>query len=318
MSVRLIMPEEYLPTYFWRCVRQGVDLDGARLDRKSVEASEWKSEGALGKIFSSVLGWTELSASELVRLHTFLPARMPTQLSTCDESVTHLFSTLRYVRYAARHDTDLMRLCEECLLEDRRTVGVAYWKRHHQIPGVHRCLKHRAPLLECIGENVVRISPRAAMISESVEVRRAPYASTKYSFVGRFAKVCDLLLANLREPLDRFVVQRAISQRAVQVLNWYPDMPNRLHHLVHGRVPKGWLSSIRGHNDSALLQEGRWIDYQLYVKGQGHHWGLALALAAMWSDPAEAVSQIFRAMENPPDRLTLRQIRARRAVVSIH
>lgn len=316
MSIRSILPEEFLPAYYWRCVRQSVDLEGARLDIKPLDAAQWKSEKALGRIFTSVLDWTQLSASDLVRLHTFLPARMPVQLANCDKSVSSLFSTRRYVGFAARHDTRVMRLCEDCLAEDRRALGIAYWKRHHQIPGVHRCLKHRSPLVECIGEDVVKLSPRGATISEAVETRRAPFASTKYPLVGRFAKVCELLLATLREPLDRFVVSNAVCKRSTQVLNWYPDTPNKLHHLVHGRVPERWIRDIRGHNRSGVLRDKRWIDLQLHVRGTGHHWGLALVLAAMWSDPNEAISDLYRALANPPDRPTLKDIRARRAVVS--
>lgn len=40
------------------------------------------------------------------------------------------------------------RMCEDCIAQDLKTFGVAYWHRTHQLPGVAACLVHGQPLLE--------------------------------------------------------------------------------------------------------------------------------------------------------------------------
>lgn len=39
-----------------------------------------------------------------------------------------------------------LRFCYQCLQDDRQQYGQGYWHRLHQVPGVHVCLRHHAPL----------------------------------------------------------------------------------------------------------------------------------------------------------------------------
>lgn len=42
----------------------------------------------------------------------------------------------------------VMRTCPRCLAEDRAAHGESYWRRAHQLQGVHFCMKHKVPLVE--------------------------------------------------------------------------------------------------------------------------------------------------------------------------
>lgn len=44
--------------------------------------------------------------------------------------------------------TQFRRYCMRCATEDLANVGVSYWRRAHNLPGVFICLKHRATLFE--------------------------------------------------------------------------------------------------------------------------------------------------------------------------
>lgn len=46
-------------------------------------------------------------------------------------------------RFGANHP---LRACSECMEDDLRQYGIAYWHRSHQYPGAVMCLKHHAPL----------------------------------------------------------------------------------------------------------------------------------------------------------------------------
>jgi hypothetical protein len=46
-----------------------------------------------------------------------------------------------------------MRLCPACVVEDRATQPVAYWRRAHQLPGVLVCFKHESPLHEPVASD---------------------------------------------------------------------------------------------------------------------------------------------------------------------
>jgi transposase len=45
-----------------------------------------------------------------------------------------------------------LKACEECIAEDTREHGTAYWRRKHQFPGAWMCLRHRCQLLVSVGK----------------------------------------------------------------------------------------------------------------------------------------------------------------------
>ena len=42
-----------------------------------------------------------------------------------------------------------VRFCAECIREDMDYWGFAYWRRIHQLPGIHACYKHGLQLASC-------------------------------------------------------------------------------------------------------------------------------------------------------------------------
>ncbi|MCM2482396.1 TnsD family transposase [Burkholderia glumae] len=65
----------------------------------------------------------------------------------CGQSVAALKDDLG-LRACAAGPQPAVKACEDCMSEDLATLGVAYWHRVHQLPGVVMCPIHSSPLVE--------------------------------------------------------------------------------------------------------------------------------------------------------------------------
>jgi hypothetical protein len=43
------------------------------------------------------------------------------------------------------------QFCKECVRSDEEKIGYSYWRRSHQIPGIHRCANHDKHPLSQVG-----------------------------------------------------------------------------------------------------------------------------------------------------------------------
>ncbi len=79
-----------------------------------------------------------LSAAELVSRHTLKPL-----LRGFVKPSRKLLGTSHHPRYSRRK---FSYFCEVCAEEDVAFHGTSYWRREHQLVGMHWCLKHGIPL----------------------------------------------------------------------------------------------------------------------------------------------------------------------------
>ncbi len=83
---------------------------------------------------------------DFVRQHSFLPLHRAVAKEHYDAD--HGEKMILNRKYGTRIlDSSLGRFCPECLEEDEKGKGVAYWHRSHQIPGIPWCQKHGSRLL---------------------------------------------------------------------------------------------------------------------------------------------------------------------------
>lgn len=93
-------------------------------------------------------------AESIIREHTILPMYLPFRTAAhADEAIRYMrgrsCENLKYrlgiltSRCGAAHP---LKVCRNCIDDDRAQFGVSYWHRSHQYPGVWVCERHRVPL----------------------------------------------------------------------------------------------------------------------------------------------------------------------------
>ncbi len=142
------------------------------------------------------------SGEEVLRRHTLFNYYANTLSdSHATEALSRLSDGPRYRGFGffrkGLRSSLLLRGCAQCLHDDRKNYGEAYWHRAHQMPGVNRCVLHGGPL-SC----------------SEVSVSRLKYPTFIAAEVARFSGTvnCDAAGAASDE-------LRAVELCAVQILN---------------------------------------------------------------------------------------------------
>ncbi|WP_447982256.1 TniQ family protein [Achromobacter kerstersii] len=87
-----------------------------------------------------------ISSESYWRAHTLQPLQFLTNFSTESATVEWAFSTTRLRVGCGYWTEEVVRYCAACVEEDKATLGFAYWRREHLVPGVDECFVHRSPL----------------------------------------------------------------------------------------------------------------------------------------------------------------------------
>lgn len=103
------------------------------------------------------------SAAQLLKAGTLYPYHRPFLTRERDQSIRKImFHTdgkglkMLMGRVANRFGANPpLRFCDICVKEDTKIFGTPYWKRHHQLPGVNCCLKHRIHLEKYISPDLI-------------------------------------------------------------------------------------------------------------------------------------------------------------------
>lgn len=147
---------------------------------------------------------------------------------------------LKYANWAGAH----ARLCPECVALDLRTVGIAFWRRSHQILGVDWCTQHLRPLMVFSGYGrPFNKNPEDAMRLARELPRRPIEAAMRSRVVSRFAELANLSLELLEKPAHAACFAYQIRRRAAaQGLRVIPGKSGPyLSDAVCDSVPRQWL-----------------------------------------------------------------------------
>lgn len=134
-------------------------------------------------------------------------------------------------RFRANHP---LKACPECMKQDLRETGWAYWRLPHQFPGVWVCTKHRQPLLQSTlkANGVGRFQWLLPRLSDMSHASQESGAISSQSAL--------LSLAEL--------VEHLVQSRASQ-----PLLPGALHEVYRTELMmRGWLTAA-GHLRTAQI-----------------------------------------------------------------
>ncbi|WP_136513199.1 TnsD family Tn7-like transposition protein [Geomonas edaphica] len=80
---------------------------------------------------------------------------------------------------------EFLRLCAKCTKIDKQILGETYWRRSHQLPGVHVCPEHGTPLVTTF----VRIQPKQTQCIEASSAAVGPVEYIEDSLLPILKKI---------------------------------------------------------------------------------------------------------------------------------
>lgn len=99
--------------------------------------------------------------------------------------------------------------CPKCSSEDVHFWGRSYWRRSHQITGVHWCSKHETPL-EVANQDSFRSQPHE-VVKASFRCTSSPYPGES-TIPGRYQRIVNSIL-DLRSPVFSPLIISTLKQK---------------------------------------------------------------------------------------------------------
>lgn len=199
--------------------------------------------------------------------------------------------------------------CPQCAEEDVDFHhAVSWWRRYHQLPGMHWCDKHKVPLRsiqkkEVFGKFPHEISENEVICADSQWVD----GLMNEPIIERFRLIQEAFLSRKR-PVNEASVSRVLRDRAIS-LGFHGGRGNIVKPLLstHLRnvLDTRWLNELFGEIN---VEQGGWfgpIDNVLL----GHHRTASvaasmLASAALWETFEDALNAIFNAERDDHPRVS--------------
>lgn len=184
-----------------------------------------------------------LAPRELVTQHTYwtlMHARPPRPL---DDQVRAALDGDRRAFPILRHTRKGAWFCTRCVDEDQAFWHLTYWRRSHQIPGAHLCLKHREPLHTVYERDAFERPPHHWLdAAESDPSNARAYGGN--TIIDRYVQTYDLL-ADQPGYLDRVLACEALRRlgggSSARKQRTAADV--RLTSMAKAELPAEWLTS---------------------------------------------------------------------------
>lgn len=302
MRLSTLFPDELAGTYLTRLCNENV------LHSHQELAHELRVAGVIehlpvsaAALLEEILAVLEMSVHDLVCLHSLAPVQKCVFSYGYGRAAPPNFCEKRYLRFAAFKQA-VGRLCPDCVAEDLDYWGVSYWRRLHQLPEITWCLKHMRPLGLVTGAQASDISPDLA-VKFAVEQTSGDLGVFLDSpTLQRYASIMVSLLENARSPIHYACAGKVIRDRArLKGLQVGPSKivrtPRYLSDEAMEQIPTHWLQLHFPASAKKRKNEfSPWIDCTGHIRktpARSAKFGLALAL--LWDDPDEAVTEFLSA-----------------------
>lgn len=310
-----VMPEELAFGYYGRLSRWNGGLGREALTCRAFEY--FGAEAGQSKPVSEVIWLARMlgqSTQKFACDHTMVPYTQAFDAARASGEHGGPARLHCLINVAFRLPRSFVQYCPKCAAEDLDYHGFSYWRRHHQLPGVLWCDKHRTPLLGVEKKWIFGTSPGEFAASEAEQV---DFDWVKGliddPILDRFRLLQEFFLA-AKHPIREVAVSRLLRDRAVD-LGFHGGRGDVRKPLLSAHICKTlnrrWLAElVKGSQDAG----GHWfpsIDGALL----GHHEtvgvpAMLLVAAVLWDTPEEAFNaianseatdqpQLFRSRETP-------------------
>lgn len=260
----------------------------------------WHLAEATGRVVSA----TEETIRERTVLRSYLPFMRSAQrqavlrnlLSRQTEPLNRAKVGLTWNAVALTHE---LRACPECVDQQLREIGFAYWLTSHQLPGVWVCTEHNQPLwvqrrrgprnMAWVDAHSARLSPTPLAASFESLRQLTKLAECLNWLASRSTIDLDALAALVRSRLH----QGGCTQSEVKLSD--DEQRDLLNALRMAYVQAGI-------DHLGFLESPKWLHLTLRDKRAAHpvRWAVLLATAGSTS-PAELTAQYAEALCRLPE-----------------
>ncbi|NWC59587.1 TnsD family Tn7-like transposition protein [Pseudomonas veronii] len=179
----------------------------------------------LNELEGALPSGTSLTVARMIERHTLLPYYQPflseAQLHQAYFQMEFGFASglkLSMGLIASRFEhASCTRFCLDCIAHDQAHVGVAYWHRVHQLPGVYLCPHHEAPLMVLEHRTFSQFRRRLMLPDDEVVISGAKLpeiAPRQRPRLLKLAKSSATLLQAKARPLDPFRLRSTLLRAA--------------------------------------------------------------------------------------------------------
>lgn len=186
-------------------------------------------------------------------------------------------------------------ICRSCVTEDMDFWGGAYFRRSHQLPGVHCCEKHREPLLRVADEKAFYSSPYELLGRSDLEETGLSASTLDHPVINRFATISGHWLQSDRS-IPAYGILRPLQKRA-ELFGLRRTVKGRrklLSDLATEVVPADWLTgNFPGLTNKPPFEYFPALDIVLRAtNGDARSTSYALALAILFDTVEEALNKV--------------------------
>lgn len=183
---------------------------------------------------------------QYLRLHSLMPFTCFIDAATSDGEYLGAWLPRQVKFVAGVSPRRAAYVCRRCIEEDNGFWHVTYWRRTHQLPGVHECTKHaNEPLCAVLDKNPFSRSPQQWICEGKAKPQPAADLLRSHRMVRRFVEICEAMLDggrcwhpdNIRPALRRRAVNLGISVTA-------RCRAARLHDLARDQFPEPFLAEV--------------------------------------------------------------------------
>lgn len=297
MHIPTLLPDEHSKGYQGRVRRLNGDIPLVTLRKHLVNALNIREENSEQyNIVEALALASQVGLERFVRDHTLMPFLRIVH-SDSAASAHGTASSYRQLTQAGLVVSDrLAKFCLDCVNEDRLTIGIAYWRRSHQLPGIVFCSNHQSILFE-----VHRDAPALGLPTE-FEKNAQPIgedvalAAKQNSVVHRYVHVCNAFLKS-DAPIHNVSAAMRIAKQASKCvsLSEHADAQSgSLNDLAVSMLGGPWLEkffpSVKNHKSRQTIN----IDSATQKSSSSHSCSYALALSMFWDSPEAAYADFTR------------------------
>ncbi len=232
-----------------------------------------------------------------LRQHSLLPF---TRVVTRKKDETNTFSKLATARpYAIfQQERSAAYFCPACIEHDKNSMGLSYWRRLHQIPGVDICPKHATPLNFVQSDYAFEYEPHR-LASRAEQPSTELIAISDNPIIRRYIRVAEVLLKSEKRAWS-YAASTALTSKvnALGLRVAQKGIAENLSDFLKRELPTAWARSYLPRlHEKPEREHLHYIDgICLSQGGSGHVF--AIAMAVLFNDAKHAVDDLLTPREH--------------------
>jgi len=213
---------------------------------------------------------------------------------------TYIPLILQWLKQADSPILQYVRSCPHCIEKQEADIGLSWWVRKHQIPGLDVCPQHKVPLIQVQRQNTFLHTPGVYLANSLCATESAP--SWDHPTVSRYHEFALWLLSQPtrlhQKDLERCIKVRC-DERDIVISTKNPVQHSSLSLYVRSAFPVDWLTK----HYPVLLDEnyqGREVGIDAAFLGQGASGQvIAMILASLFENLTHLLSKLEEEREHP-------------------